>query len=174
MVAVDPDVPAHIAQFVDRFYKITDADDHDLYLAQFEPDATFNVLAPRQGRDAIMAGRRWSFANRGSDQVHRWFHIWCPEGDNVAFVHGDNDFTRKKDGLFVNVPFIARMTFNGKPDDLRIKDYYVWVVSCTEASLTEALPRGRGLLGPAGGRGQGQVNYVSVGDAMHSDAQVAH
>ena len=142
MVAVDPDVPPHIAQFVDRFYKITDAGDHDAYLAQFEPDATFNVLAPRQGHDAILAGRRWSFANRGADQVHRWFHIWCPEGPNVAFVHGDNDFTRK-DGVFVNVPFIARMTFNGDPNNLRIKDYYVWVVSGHPlVTLTAALPRG--------------------------------
>ncbi|EKD01162.1 regulation of translational termination-related protein [Trichosporon asahii var. asahii CBS 8904] len=135
MVAVDPDVPPHIAQFVDRFYKITDAGDHDAYLAQFEPDATFNVLAPRQGHDAILAGRRWSFANRGADQVHRWFHIWCPEGPNVAFVHGDNDFTRK-DGVFVNVPFIARMTFNGDPNNLKIKDYYVWVAiypGCVDA-----------------------------------------
>lgn len=134
MVAVDPDVPAHIAQFVDRFYKITDASDHDAYLAQFEPDAKFNVLGPRQGHDAILQGRRWSFANRGADQVHRWFHIWCPEGPDVAFVHGDNDFTRKKDGVFVNVPFIARMTFSGQPDNLRIKDYYVWVVSAGQGA----------------------------------------
>lgn len=126
---VDPDVPPYIATWVDRFYKITDASDHDLYLAQFEPDATFNVLAPRQGHALIRKGREWSFANRGADQVHRWFHIWCPE-PNVAYVVGDNDFTRKADGLFVNVPFIARMTFNGAKsvDELKIQDYYAWVV----------------------------------------------
>lgn len=45
MVAVDPDVPENVALFVDRFYKITDASDHEAYLDQFEPDATFNVLA---------------------------------------------------------------------------------------------------------------------------------
>jgi hypothetical protein len=148
---VDPDVPPHIAQWVDRFYKITDASDHDAYLAQFEPDASFNVLAPRAGHAAIRAGREWSFANRGADQVHRWFHIWCPEL-NVAYVIGDNDFTRK-DGVFVNVPFIARMTFNGAQglDGLKMTDYYVWVVGAGAGGLTVALPAGGGLCGFAGG-----------------------
>ncbi|CAK9787024.1 unnamed protein product [Cutaneotrichosporon oleaginosum] len=127
---VDPDVPPHIAAWIDRFYKITDAADHDAYLAQFEADATFNVLGARQGHDLIRKGREWSFKHRGANQVHRWFHIWCPQPD-VAYVIGDNDFTRAADGQFVNVPFIARMTFNGatEVEGLKMKDYYVWVVT---------------------------------------------
>lgn len=128
MVKIDPDVPPHIAAFVKKFYIDTDAEDHDEYLSNYEPDATFNVISPRQGHDAIRAGRLWSFKNRGKDQIHRVFHVWCSE-PNVAWVIGDNDFTRANDGVFVNVPFITRMTFNGDKNNLKLKDYYAWVVS---------------------------------------------
>ncbi len=125
---VDPGVPAPAAELIDTFYRVSDYDTDDEFMACFAPDAVFNIIGERVGHAAILAGRVWGKTTR-TGQVHRWSHIWTT-GPGVYYVLGDIDFDRTADGAQVrNTPYIAKFTTSGEPERPLIQDYYVWVVS---------------------------------------------
>lgn len=122
-------VPAHIAKFIDDFYRVTDEEQPDKYIQFFTPDADFHVVAPRKGHAEIHAGCLASYKQR-DNSIHRYEHILVTQPDREVYVTGDIDFDRKVDGeLIRNVPWVARCTLNGDKDNLKMSEYYVWVVS---------------------------------------------
>lgn len=124
--SVGPDVPGAVARRIETFYRVSDYDTHDEYMACFTPDAKFNIVAPRQGHEQILQGRVWGMTTR-TNQVHRVSHIWATE-PHTYLVLGDIDFDRTADGAKIrNLPFVARFGMTDG-DDPKIDDYYVWVV----------------------------------------------
>lgn len=127
MTVVGPDVPLAVAQRIETFYRVSDYDTHDEYMACFTPAAKFNIVGPRQGHKEVLDGRVWGMTTR-TNQVHRLSHIWHTEG-NTYLVLGDIDFDRNADGAKIrNLPFVGRFMMT-QDEDPKIDDYYVWVVS---------------------------------------------
>jgi ketosteroid isomerase-like protein len=139
-------VPPAVAKFVDDFYRISDEADADAYAAQFTEDVTFRVHEPRVGRAAVREGKA-RIGEHFTHMAHNYEHVFCSE-PNVAYVVGALDFDRVVDGKRARgIPWVARITFNGD-QDLKIKDYYAWVVGGRAAPLIAALsPHREGLLG---------------------------
>lgn len=124
--SVGSDVPGAVARRIETFYRVSDYDTHDEYMACFTPDAKFNIVAPRQGHEQILQGRIWGMTTR-TNQVHRVSHIWAT-GPHTYLVLGDIDFDRTADGAKIrNLPFVARFGMTDGNDPI-IDDYYVWVV----------------------------------------------
>lgn len=122
-------VPPHIAQFVDDFYRVTDEEDPKAYANMYTKDGSLFVVASRKGREEIEAGCRASYTQR-DNSVHRYHHIMVTQPDRELFVTGDIDFDRRVDGEKIrNVPWVARITLREEEGSLKIEDYYVWVVS---------------------------------------------
>lgn len=60
--------------------------------------------------------------------AHHYQHIFCSD-PNIAYVVGTLDFDRIVDHKVARgIDWVARVTFNGDQNNLKIKDYYVWVV----------------------------------------------
>lgn len=136
---VDPAVPASAVKLIDDFYRVSDFDTDDEYMACFTPDAVFNIMSERVGHAEILAGRQWGKTTR-TGQVHRWSHIWTT-APHVYYVLGDIDFDRSADGAKVrHNPWIGKITTDGDPEKPLIQDYYVWVVSDRAGRLTAAIP----------------------------------
>lgn len=78
MPTIAPGVPAAVARRIDTFYRVSDYDTHDEYIACFAPDAKFNIINPWQGHEQNLNGRIWGQSTR-TGQVHRFSQIWKTE-----------------------------------------------------------------------------------------------
>lgn len=124
-------VPPQIASFIESFYAISDAADHDAWVGCFTPTAKLDMGgATASGADEIRALRLagWgATANRKHKDVDVYVNDAQPD---VALVTGTIDLDRKADGVQIRgAQWTGRMRFK----DGRLDDYKVWVVSCTRA-----------------------------------------
>ncbi|KLT38765.1 hypothetical protein CC85DRAFT_289210 [Cutaneotrichosporon oleaginosum] len=119
-------VPPAVVKFIEDFYRISDEEDYDHYAAQFTEDVTFHVHQPAVGRDSIRK-RRSLVKETFTHMAHHYQHIFCAD-PNIAYVVGTLDFDRIVDGKQArDIDWVARITFNGQLENLKIRDYYVWV-----------------------------------------------
>lgn len=125
-------VPPHIAKFVDSFYAISDATDHERWVQCFTPDAEIDMAGQTaKGSEEIMGVRNAGWAatkNRKHYGVEVFVNADQPD---IALVTGQIDLDVVANGAEVRgAQWVGRMTFEGD----KLKGYKVWVVS----------PRGQG------------------------------
>lgn len=123
-------VPSDIKVFVDDFYVKSDDPDHDAYCALFTPDAHFLVgKIAADGQEGIRKVREAGW-NNFTHRIHKHENIYVNENEpDVAMLTGTIDYDRKDGVSARDLSWAGRMTFD-RSDGLRVKDYYVWVVSC--------------------------------------------
>lgn len=122
-------VPREIEQFVNDFYIKSDDPDHEQYVELFTPDAKFVVgTVVAEGQDGIRKVRVGSWSNF-TLRVHKHEKIYINEKEpDVCLVTGTIDYDRKDGVSCRDLSWAGRIVFD-RSEGLRIKDYYVWVVS---------------------------------------------
>ena len=141
--ASNKDVPPAIADFVERFYKISDTPDiHEQYADEYfvhdEDRLSFQIgpMQPTNKRDGIVAWRQkgWEGVTRRKHVVNGIFI--SPKWDNEIMLDGTVEMD--KNGSTLKFNWAGRMVFDQKSLDQgspKIETYRVWLVSATR-SLT--------------------------------------
>ena len=122
-------VPSDIATFVTDFYIASDDPDHDAYCSLFTPDASFLVgKIGAEGREGIRAVRVKGW-DHFTHRVHKHERIYVNADEpDVALLTGTIDYDRKDGVSARDLSWAGRMVFD-RSDGLKVKNYYVWVVS---------------------------------------------
>ncbi|EJT49516.1 hypothetical protein A1Q2_07379 [Trichosporon asahii var. asahii CBS 8904] len=122
-------VPSDIKAFVSEFYRLSDDPDHDAYCSLFTPDASFLVgTVGAKGRDGIRSVRAKGWDNF-DHRVHKHERIYVNEDEpDVAMLTGTIDYDRKDGVSARDLCWAGKMVFD-RSGGLKVKDYYVWVVS---------------------------------------------
>lgn len=122
-------VPKDIQDFVENYYNASDDPNPENYVSLFTPDADFVVgEITAKGQDGIRKVRDASWPNF-TYRVHKHEKLYYNENEpDVALATGTIDYDRI-DGVKVrDLSWAARLIFD-RSNGLKVKDYYVWVVS---------------------------------------------